>query len=531
MFQRMHGRSGLVVAVMAVTLVWGTAHADDVPWALRDHYTADYGTVSFKYARDNGEWTVLGENIGTIVNNVRTVVKLADGTTLDFMRYKDAKAEVGKFSSDLGSGRYVALTFPPRNNLALRHRIEIYQNRPFVMLNVEIANAGSKPLRIAEIKSVDVMAKGVNNIDSNGRMESKSMPAVHVYPVQDDEHPDSLVYFEIGSPKILLGIGVIPAGRARSSVAFNATKEAWIGGVTSRFEPAVDLQPGKRLAADAVWVSFAATTGRQMEEYYTWTRSALRNGALVPEAPRFWLTTPPGSSLDDLYAVVKEWGDSDVTHVLVPAAWEGQPGSMKGAQPRYPKDMSEVVKGLIKEKKVPGITVDPLLADENGNRWTVKGADGRYWINPLDKSGRAYAVKRLRAFVDWGFQFFTVTASQIPDAVLQKFGLTRTEADERAFAIMLEAADGWPVLPAARMRITPGSKEWREAVESSELNGKYGLFAGPVQVDLGNARSLDQTFSQNLRDYAGAVELVGKPTENAQKQLAQIVHDSEAATK
>lgn len=507
-----------ILCAVALQLFFGEAWTDEKrPWSLRDHYTTTAGNVSFKYARDNAEWTLVDGDGGTLVDTVNASVQLSDGTIINTVEYDDGKAETSKFRDALGAGTSITVTFPPHGGLAFIHRVNIYDERPFMILSVEVRNASQAPVTVANIRPVILGGAGIVDI-------GKDMAMGRFALVLNDFYGDRfLVHFRIPSLGRSLAMGTLPKGKALSSLDIRRHGTGWNGTIDSQFDPPLRLDPGQTLEGNNVWLSFAPLEPVELEEIFTWTCATLKQTVLSTPPPKCWLTAPGTASAEELYATVRHWKETKIDHVLLPPSWEQPPGSLHGAPPAFPKDLRRVAEALRDLRKIPGITVSPLHADGKAKSWTVRDSQGDYWFNLALPEAKEMAVQRLHKLVNKGFQFFVVQPTNMPDELLEDFHFTRIQADRMAFEIMAQAADGRPVVPFPRKSFSLDAEQWQQALHATQWNYKYRLIAAAVRVDLADANFIEPSLQHAFSSYAGPIQFQGLPGKKAKKELGRLI--------
>jgi hypothetical protein len=227
--------------------------------------------------------------------------------------------------------------------------------------------------------------------------------------------------------------------------------------------------------------------------------------------PAGWVTAPKDATLEELLRVAAAWSGNSIGHVLVPAGWQEKPGSLEGRAPAFPKDMRKVADAIVKLGMKPGITYDPLAAEETKGSWAVTAADGTRWLDLNQPEARDHLAKSVAKLVGMGYEFFVVGPSGIRDDVLQKFNVTRAQADLFALQALTEAAGGRAVMPSPALGLGPELAKWREAVNSTSVSQTYGTASGPLQVNTAGISSVSSDLATAIRDYPGPLEITGTP--------------------
>ena len=141
---------------------------------------------------------------------------------------------------------------------------------------------------------------------------------------------------------------------------------------------------------------------------------------------------------------------------------------------------------------------------------------------------RAYGVKQLQRLLEWNYEFFVVPFSSIPDDVLATMNITRAVADLVAFEMMTEAAGMAAVFPCTARSIGDDLQGWQEVERATDGHKLYQFPTGPVRLDIRNVESLSNPVRTIVADFHGALEIVGLPGKNLQKQLQETLSVSVA---
>lgn len=501
----------------------------ELPWALRDHYRFTVDNTTLLYAVEDAQWEVQVEEVGVVVRNAGFRITFADGVTWDASDLGKAGGDRKTFDTEIGKTTVFWCDFPPNDGLIVRHTITKYAERPFVLAGVSVANTGEKPIEIAKIETVVLGADAMPGLSAETGVKACHIVYRGMCPVFDKSAPPALTFFHDAGHGVCLAFGVSPRGAAVSGAEFRSSGGAWQGEVASVFDPLIRIAPSEKFEADPAWLSVNVPDPALVDQYYAWAMSLLPRPETKGPKPLWWVTVEEGAPFAKLLGALDLWPKNKDRSVLVPWAWEGRPGSLKGAAPRYPMGMAKAASVLGNAGAKPGLTVDPLLTDSGAPEWTATSPDGRTWINPAAPEGRAHAVERMKRAAKWGFEFFVIQKSDIPDDALKQFNITRTQADSLAFGVMAEAAPGWPVFPAAAHTLEADLDQWLEAAASSARMGVYGLTPGPVRMNVSESRTLDGDVVAAMSLFRGPVEFTGRPRPGAIKRLGAFLSERRKA--
>lgn len=495
------------------------------PWALREHYIFSFDAANTRclYGSDNAEWSIEFEGIGPFVDKARASITFADGTELSLTEFDKAEADREHFDTPMGAGNHFCAQFPEQDGIKVRHMMSVHREYPFLIIRMEVTNAGEEPVEIRALNPVIFGPGCLKN--PSGKMESviRRVDMRGGFATFDRGAASSLALFRDPEHDQTIALGVLPLNMARSAIDLDPYDGSWQGRLTSVFDPPLKVAPGKSISADPVFITFSVPKPEEVETYFTWTRSKLPRPSTLPDAPRFWCTVDEDAGADALYAAAQRWLTAGVRHALVPAAWEARPGSLEGARPRYPKNIKTVADTLAGMQVKPGITVDPLASIKGGEAFAAT-VGGQTWLNVGHPEGRAQAVSNMREVVSWGFKFFVVSKSAIPAEVLQAFNMTRVQADALALEVMAEAAGNMPVFPSAATTLTDNLEDWLEAAGCTSRLWEYQVAAGPVRFDTSGIRELSEELRTVMAFFGGPIELFGLPHRNLAPQIAGIDH-------
>ncbi len=513
---------GSVLFLSAALAGIAAASERDMPWALRDHYEYGVGEAKLMHAAANGEWGVEVAGQGMVLDKVGAAVHFTDGTQVLLTDGTKTGTDRTTVDSALGKATRFSVELSHKRGLALTQAVTVIKNYPFVIVEVEVRNTGTEPLKISRINSAVIGPGCMDDWSMASESNVRRLTMRGGYPIFDTRASSLVAFFSDPDRGFALGLGLLPHGKATSGLWFAPDGDAWQGEAASVFSPPVEVAPGASLAADPVWVSFGTRQPARMDLYYAWAFSKLVAPPAVESVPETWVSARAGASAEELYAAARAWAGSGVQGVLVPRGWEGRPGSLQGAAPAYPREMRKVASEIQILGMTPGLSVDPLAAEGGKAGWVAKGPDGQSWVNLSSSEAREHVLGRLKKLVDWGFRFFVVESSQIPDPVLQEFQMTRQEADTLAFKLMAAASGGLPVLPASAATMDGRLEPWLEAASCTSRMKGYGLTTAPVSLDLDRTKGIDPNLPIVWRFFGGPIELLGKPKASHREALKQF---------
>ncbi|MEA3366461.1 MAG: hypothetical protein U9Q79_12545 [Candidatus Hydrogenedentes bacterium] len=495
------------------------------PWALREHYIFSFDTAKARclYGSDNAEWSIEFDGIGTFVDKARASITFGDGAELSLTEFDKAEADREHFDTSMGSGNHFCADFPQRDGIKVRHMMSVHNDYPFLIIRMDVTNVGEEPIEIRALSPAIFGSGCLKNPSAKMENVIRRVDMRGGFATFDRGAASSLALFRDPENERTIALGVLPLNIARSTINLDPYKGSWQGKIVSVFDPPVTLEPGKTLSADPVFMTFSVPKPEEVETYFTWTRSNLPRPDMLPDAPRFWCTVNEDAGADALYASAAKWANAGVRHALVPAAWESRPGSLEGARPRYPKNIKTVADTLAGMQVIPGITVDPLASTKGGEAFAVT-VGGQTWLNLTHAEGRAQAISNMREVVSWGFKFFVVPKSLIPDEALRTFNMTRTQADALALEVLAEAAGEMPVFPSAATTLTDNLEDWLEAAGCTSRLWEYHIAAGPVRLDTSGVRGLSEDVRTAMAFFGGPIELLGLPHRELASHMVGIDH-------
>jgi hypothetical protein len=181
--------------------------------------------------------------------------------------------------------------------------------------------------------------------------------------------------------------------------------------------------------------------------------------------------------------------------------------------------MAKLASRLKAAGSIPGLSVNPLAVQGGARTWTAVSADGQRWLNVATAEGRTYGLKQMTSVASWGFRFYVVPASHIPNDILVQFGLTRARANAIALEIVAEAVGNVPVFPGSVAALSADAREWTEAVAATRSLTAYDTPMGPVRFDAGAASRLPGETISAVSTCAAPVEFLGIPGRNVRSRI------------
>jgi hypothetical protein len=486
-------------------------HPSTLPWSIRGQYGIGYNDLSFVYSTDNAEWRIVRNETEVLVDNVGMTITLGDGSVVNVADFLRGSTDFKEMNDASGKYRQFWVQMAPRAGLDVRHWVDRYSDKPYLILRSEITNVSDKPVTIREVTPAVLEGK---DLVLTPEAVAVKRPVVRRgdYVLYDPSATRYMLFNDPGK-KFMLGVGSFFETGTPVSVSLEKKDTAWQGKITCDYSPGHVLKPGEKLKVEPVLFNFFMPKPTDVDIAYALALSTLPQPAAP--APPAWVTVAPTESAQALLATVDAWGGSDVKHALVPAPYSGAEG--------YPYDAKQLARELRSRKMTPGIAIDPLGVRGAAENLTVAGADGRRWINPALPEARDFAAQQLKTLVDYGYGFFVVAPSAIPDAALLAIGVSRNEADDLAFDIAASAAGSLPVVPAPAATLGNEVDAWLEADAPTSRLRTHNVAVGPVRVDVAKLGDPSDGLQMAIAMYPGPLELVGMPSGLAKKLFPQPV--------
>lgn len=516
---RWAGVLGVFVAVAA----WGQ---DDKPWALRDHYEVTYGTTSFVYDVNTSEWQVEVAGAGTLFKNVQSEVVLGNGEVIRVRDQKMERDERQAFEDNYGKGTYFRSVYEPASGVALRYSLKQFSNRGFMHLQIEVRNDSSAPIEIAAIRPAVMLPGSITEAAERAQIQALHVKQRGGVPTLDDGGDATLIRFELDSPRAAVGLGILPSGNCEPAVILDRSGGDWTGSAGVTYSPPIVLAPGDSMRADPIWLGFGDGTG-YVRDSYSWCHSVLPSARRAIDMPPTWVTMAETDPIERLYDAARAWREYNVRAAVIPGSWEREPGTLRPKVPQYPADMREVVSTLRGIGVETGVVYDPLAAGNAKTGAILTADDGSRWFAPSSREAVDAAANHARQLTDYGFGFYVVRPSGIPDDVLRQAGITRHEADMFAFGVLTQAVGDRPVLPSAAMSLADELQRWQAAASTTEGYAAYGLVPGPVQLNAQRLTVITPALLSSIDRFAGPIEILGVPDSRLKRQLGPTLAEAE----
>ncbi|MBX7257923.1 MAG: hypothetical protein K1Y02_16290 [Candidatus Hydrogenedentes bacterium] len=494
----------------------------DLPWNLRDKYDFDFPNAKIIYGADNAQWSLEVPGIGTLFDRLHTKVTLGDGKVIDVNAFGPGTTTRDKVTTIFGEGRDFSVELPDKEGIHVRHSLTINKASPFHAFHVKITNTSQAPIEISKITVMDVPPGSLAGLSADTEVHMRRLRSLGLSPVFDPQAAPMIMMIQDRAKGFFCAIGTVPAGKGTTGINLQVHSGTWQGDVSTAFEPAVRLDPGETIESDPVWISLSIPQPSELDRQFAYMCSGLSQPPSAAEVPPAWVTLGDGDSLDDLRRVVSAWKESGVRHVLVPSGWEGVPGSLEGASPRFPKNMANVASEFRGQEWQPGITVDPLAVQGGDSAWTATSTDGQRWLNPLHEKGFEYGVEQMKKVAGWGYTFIVVEPSLIPNEVLKAFKLSRAHAESLAYAMVAKAAPSVPVLQKSRATLGPELDGWLSAAAATARMREFNVPVGAVRLDASKVDSLPADTLTAMAFCGAPIELTGSPTRTLQNQCSRI---------
>ncbi|GMW01784.1 MAG: hypothetical protein AMXMBFR84_29210 [Candidatus Hydrogenedentota bacterium] len=516
---------GAFLAVLTLAGLNPAIRADEIsnlPWTLRDHYTFDAPRISLIYAVDNGEWCLNRADGKVLLDKARASVTLGDGKVIDVNAMGPGDAFRRRDVTELGDGSRYGLKLTGSQGVAVEHSITSHKQHPYYLIRVTVTNTSAEPIEVAAISPVVVPRGSMAQLDPEVEVQRRTMDVLGPNAGFNPASPAHILTFHNKSVGYMTTLGVFPRDVARTGINLQFFDGQWQGEITSTFDPPVRLAPGQSLEADPIWLAFTFDTPEALDQFISYTHATLKKPAFDTDIVEAWSTAGEGEPLSAVEAAAKEWSAVGVKHVLIPYGWEGRPGSLQGADPAYPGNMGAAARQLQAAGVTPGITVDILDIGKGADPWAITSNDGHVWANPADPAGRDAVLKAAKTVAGWGFGFYAVRPTAMPDEVLKTFQLTRTQADALAYAIMAEAAGDAPVYRTALGHLGTNVDQWLQAAICSSRLDEYDAIAGPVRFD-GGGQNVSPEVLFGMVLFGGPIEFAGSPSRDLENGLKQVL--------
>jgi hypothetical protein len=480
-----------------------TPSAANLPWSLRGQYGIAYGDLSLLYSTDNAEWCLVRNKTDVLLDNVGMTITLGDGSVVNVVDFTRGTTDFKDIKDNTGDYRHFWVQMAPRNGLSVLHWVNRNNDKPYLTIASEIKNVSDKPITIREVAPAVLKNKGLA-ISPDASVVLRPIVRRGGYVLYDPKSPQFAVFTD-NAKKLMLGIGLLPESPAQGAIAFQKAAAGWQGKIAVDYGPGHVLKPGETLKVEPLMLAFFMPKASDLDIGYAMALSSLPKSARP--APSAWISAGAGDPAANVLAAAQAWSGSGVKHVLVPAPFSGTKG--------YPYDAKQMASDLKGLKMTPGIALDPLAVQDAPENLSVAGPDKRRWLNPTLPEARDYAVSQLKPLADWGYDFFVVAPSQIPNEALAAIGLSRAEADALACDIATAAAGDRAVLPAPLATLGNDLNAWLEADAATARLSLHDVAVGPVRIDAAQLGDPSDGLAMAIAMYPGSIELVGTPSKRA----------------
>lgn len=514
------------------------AASEEKPWSLRNCYAFTVGQGRFEYDEATARWRVL-LNAGdaarecTLADEVRFALTLDDGRVITSANLEKGVANRERYNGLFGEGSRYSVQFAPSHGLRVTHQVTAFRASPFVLLTLLVENVSGAPLTIRDLSPVLAMPGCLAHWPAAAPVKMRRQALWAGYSERSADHSSVLTMFPDPDRGACLAIGVLPEGRALACADFRGSGGTWEGAVQCAYTPPLRLAPGAALVSEPAWICYGVPDPALVDAHYSWALGQVPRPFPKATPPQEWITVREGSDCAALLNQAKAWRAAGVGYALVPGDWESAPGSLRGAAPRYPENMADVVKEFRALRVTPGLSVDPLAfsgsasgtAVQTGKK-TKKELPGEpnavSWINPAAEDALEKLTARLNTIRAWGFGFLVSVPSAIPDDTLQAYGLTRIEADRRGFELLSAAAANLPALPAPAATLPAQLDPWLEASAGGCSMAQYSIYPAPLRLDAEGLQGFDVTLAAAMRFWPGSIELLGAPSANGLREASRL---------
>lgn len=493
-----------------------------LPWALRPFYTFTQDNSKIDYAEDNAEWRLTIDGHGEIIATADFKVVLGDDTTLSRANLKRVSSlRSQKEESGRGSENY-SVTFAPSHGLEVVHQMVSLKGMPGFLVRIAVRNVGDQPIPLQKISPVVVPAGAMKALPSDALVSLRRPLSRAGFMYTDGAANTTLAMFRSKDTSFRLVLGMLSTGASEASLAFAEGEQGWAGELNSQYVPALVLRPGEAIESESAWVSASIESVADAMRYYAFVYSTLPRANQAWNLPRLWASPSAGQSFTDTIRYAGAMKGMGVNHILLPLGWEESPGAMKGNGKHFPGKMSDAAKALTAMEMAPGLSIDPLAVNAAAAPGAVFAAEGGAWANPFNPAGKALIEQRLATVKQWGFEFAVCANTAIPDAALNEFGITRSQAEREALAIACATVEA--------PRMAPPALSVADLTLDGVLNGigELGAFTDmammptPLRLNVEGAAKIDGDLLTALQLWPGAFQLDGTPSAGARAGIASL---------
>lgn len=491
----------------------------ELPWVLRETYSYPRGALTFYYAVDNGEMALEFGEKGMVVERVFSALTLGDGAVVDLSQLPEPVQNRELVETPYGEAMRISLTWNLDNGLEVVHAVDNVKQAWQMFIRLQVTNKGAAPVAVAELAPMVFGPTSVGRLSADTKTTAVRLNALgHGLQVAPSGKP---LMLKVDDPALEgeTVLATLPSGGGTTSADLTLTAGDIKGRIATTFAPPVTLQPGQKLEAAPAWLMCCLTGNVSAREFFGWNWYEEHKAVPVVDPPSAWVTVEDGGSLAELQGDAGAWAREGVNHVLVPSTWQQRPGALSGAGMAFARDMASVAASLRQAGLVPGLTIQPLAINRGGEGWSVE-AEGDVWVNPATAEGKAKMLEDLRTIDQWGFAFYVLPSTRMPDAALAHFHLTRDQADTFAMEIATEAMGKKAVYPASSGIISNDPALWQCAAESTTGIGAAPVRLGPVRFDTRGLEALDPAVTAAIGKVEAPVELLGAPGGDLRKAIA-----------
>jgi hypothetical protein len=467
---------------------------------------------SLDYDEETAQWQLKNAE-GVLADDVDFEILLSYGRTLNARNLPPGKVVREQFEDDRGRGTHYTVEFPDQDGVKVQHRVTMFRTIACLEISVSLENTGDTPLHVSHINPM-VLRKDITcNLRTLGKQRLNARGGI---PIYDLSRPSIFTAFNDRRDQPALRMAILPGGRAQVGMDFDKGPKGLQGAVFNRFEPALALAPGETLESDSLWLAHGFKDPARADLNFAWAFGALPH-TVAPAKTRFsWVTVDSDEDQSSLLRAAQSWKRGGIHHALIPASWATVP-------PVPPGDVLKAVRSLQSNNITAGITLDPLVNVKHKNApWSAPGGDGRAWLDLSSPGGKKQAEARIRRLVKTGAGFLVIEPSGIPTDILERFGLTRAEAERLAFEIVSKISR-LPVFPATAATLDKKAAAWNEANDSVNFLTPYYAIPGPVRLEMDGATELSPAAATAMAAWPGPIEVMGIPKAGVLRDFKKLV--------
>jgi hypothetical protein len=243
-----------------------------LPWTLRNHFTFSVGNCSIDYADESAHWRQrMGEN-DIFADEVGYAITLDNGRVLRSEPMLSTATGRDPFTNELGDGTCYSVRFPSRDGIAVKHRLVIFKERPFAMVQLAVENTGAAPVQVARMSPILAGGNSLTGFRADAQVSAPKPGGAA------PNAPGTLAVLRDPSRDVSLGIGVIPSGKSDALADFHREGGAWTGEAACRYTPAKPLPAGDTIESDWVLLSYGASDPAKVGDLYSWAVATMPKG-------------------------------------------------------------------------------------------------------------------------------------------------------------------------------------------------------------------------------------------------------------